>query len=88
MKKILELEEVLFENISFVLSVDLMFGLRWARCREGRRLVALHAGCHSEKALSLAVQQVSLKDFSVTSQSHLKTKTGQLCTPWGPRLYF
>lgn len=50
--------------------------------------MALHAGCHSEKALSLAVQQVSLKDFSVTSQSHLKTKTGQLRTPWGPRLYF
>lgn len=49
--------------------------------------MALHAGCHGEKALSL-VQQVSLKDFSVTSQSHLKTKTRQLCMPWGPRLSF
>ena len=36
MKKILELEEVLFENISVVLSVDLMFGFRWAGCREER----------------------------------------------------
>lgn len=36
MKEILELE-VLSENISLVLSVDLNFGLRWAGCWEERK---------------------------------------------------
>lgn len=48
MKEILELEEVLCENISFVLSVDLKLGLRWAERKEREWTLPRRRGCRQK----------------------------------------